>query len=272
MVPLDIYVSHDTTTTTCTHLLIQAGYPHDDRGIPVQVHAHLFPENDGAGYNQGCYREQSQRMHQRIEAFEHAYQHVPLSEQRVQENLLSSDRPRYLSAIDDGVAVPWSSWIANQHANRDQLVGELLYEPAAELAAWEPLHPSLAFDVNPAEEPSSDGPVKTDASSDEAMPEDNIDPPRSPDPVGPPAEPVCGYTCYVGKAPRRKMCGGRNGPLNRETRENAKTNRQKGACWSCILQRNKVRSISKAKDITQRCFRLTQARSADLNMKMMRCA
>ncbi|KAL8905824.1 MAG: hypothetical protein Q9207_002395 [Kuettlingeria erythrocarpa] len=167
-------------------------YAYDNRGIAVEVRAHLIPENYRAGYNQGCYREQSQLMHQRIEAWEYAYQHIPQSEQGVQENLLSSHRPRYMPPIDDGVAVPWSPWIARQHTNSDPLVGEILYDPAAELAACEPLHSSLAFGANPAEGPSSDGPVKTDASSDGAMPEDNIDPPPRPDPVGPPTE-LCRY-------------------------------------------------------------------------------
>ncbi|KAL8764298.1 MAG: hypothetical protein Q9184_000003 [Pyrenodesmia sp. 2 TL-2023] len=164
-------------------------YIHDDRGSAVQVHPHLVPEDGETGCNQDYYVEKSQRMRKHIVAFNDAYQHAPVSEPGLPTNPLVSDRPRHIPDIDDGVAVPWSTWIASQQIHREQLVAELLYEPAAEFAAAsEPLLPSLARGANPADALDSDVPVETDTSSDGAMPDDNIDPPPRPDPVGPPSE------------------------------------------------------------------------------------
>ncbi|KAL8924617.1 MAG: hypothetical protein Q9208_003932 [Pyrenodesmia sp. 3 TL-2023] len=163
-------------------------YAHEDGGIAVQVDAHLAPDDGETGCYQGCYHGQSQRMDRTIMAFERAYHHTPLPEPPFPTNPLASDRPRHIPEIDDGFSVPSPAWIASQQIDRNQPVSELLLEPAAEFAAFEPRLSSLARGVDPAEALYSDVPVETDTSSDGAMPEDNIDPPPRPDPVGPPSE------------------------------------------------------------------------------------
>lgn len=234
------------TATTCTEWLIKTDYAHDDDGTAVQVYDHLAPEDGETGCSHGYYLEKSQRMHKHIMALDDAYQHAPVSEPGFPTNPLASDRPRHVPDIDDGVTGPWSTWIASQQIHPDQLVSESLYEPAAEFAASGPLLSSLARGANPADALDSDGPVEMDTSSDGAMPEDNIDPPPRPDPVGPPSELVCRNTCYLGKAPRHRTGGGRRyRPLNPENRENARITRKNGPCWTCTLQRNQVRSIPK---------------------------
>ncbi|KAI4093175.1 MAG: hypothetical protein LQ344_003002 [Seirophora lacunosa] len=73
--------------------------------------------------------------------------------------------------------------------------------------------------------------MDTDGSSDYALsPDDKIDPPAAPDPVGPPLEAVDGDRYYCGQLCPTKPSGGRrHGPLNPQSRENAKIARRKAS-------------------------------------------
>lgn len=152
---------------------------------------------------------------------------------------LAVDRPRY---IPDGAVGPWSVFMASEQITDTHPVSELMYDPATDHEASGPVDQRFGHGVNfPRCFPSNDR-MDTDGSSDYALsPDDKIDPPAGPDPVGPPLEAVDGDRYYCGQLCPTKPSGGRrHGPLNPQSRENAKIARRKGPCWPCILQRNQV--------------------------------
>ena len=127
------------------------------------------------------------------------------------------DIPRYVpwSAAD---TLPWSPEVLNdEQIERSPGAQELLYEPAMDCYPR-----SLAVRHGP---------------------ENNIDPPPPPDPVGPPTQMVDRNGRLSRKTANAGRGGRRHQPLNSHSRQNAKMIRQaQGQCWSCILQRNPVRT------------------------------
>lgn len=239
---MDIQVSHDTTAI-CTLWLIDAVHAHENRSNGVHLDSHFVPKGNGTCSNQSYYHDQSQRVYDHLAAFDEAYQYTAAPEQRVPTYILASDRPRHFPGMNDTAAMPWSAWIASQQVNGTDQVSEVLYEPAADFVMSRPTNPSPGLSGDRAEEFDHDVPMDTDPSSEGLpIPENNIDPPPPPDPIGPPSELAHGDGCRVGKAPKSKSSGGRRrGPLNVQSRQNARTTRLNGPCWGCTLQRNQVR-------------------------------
>ena len=153
----------------------------------------------------------------------------------------ADDIPRYVPRST--TTSPWSQWVvSHEQLARDPPAQALLYDPAMDLHL-------LGMDGKPfppwefAEELDQDDSSGLGAYLDDVvLPEDNIDPPPPPDPVGPPSQIADRNGCCSKKAPKIRMGGGRRyQPLNSHSRHNAKITRQtQGQCWSCALQRNEV--------------------------------
>ncbi|KAL8784708.1 MAG: hypothetical protein Q9213_003804 [Squamulea squamosa] len=172
-------------------------------------------------------------------------QDFPLKQQRLPTSYANDLTPRYVPWRMEQTAAaarPWSPEILS----REQLewspqAEELLYAPAMgthqALPEDQPLFPGK--DV--AEELDQHGPSCSDGYlSNVLLPEDNIDPPPPPDPIGPPYQTADRKGCCYKKGPKPKTAGGRRyQPLNPHSRQHAKaTRRNQGQCWSCALQRN----------------------------------
>ncbi|KAL9633462.1 MAG: hypothetical protein Q9204_003383 [Flavoplaca sp. TL-2023a] len=147
--------------------------------------------------------------HRMLAAFNQAF---PPEEQN-HPTIQSIDKPRYVP-WPPGLPLPWSPEVLNwEHIERSPGPQKLLYEPA--------------MDFYPQSQALRRGP------------ENNIDPPPPPDPVGPPTQMVDRNGRLSGKTANAGRGGRRHQPLNSHSRQNAKIIRQaQGQCWSCILQRN----------------------------------
>ncbi|KAL8655040.1 MAG: hypothetical protein Q9210_001131 [Variospora velana] len=180
---------------------------------------------------------QNQRMQSHLAALEQAVHCVSGAGQRSYSPTLVMEEPRYVPAV---TVAPWSAFMAKQQINDTRPVSELIYDPATDYGASGPIGQRPGHGVDFPSCSRSNDPMDTDDSSDNALfPDDNIDPPPVPDPVGPPLEIMVGDKDYDGQPCVIKPSGGRRqGPLKPQSRENARITRQKGPCWPCILQRN----------------------------------
>ncbi|KAL8863718.1 MAG: hypothetical protein Q9198_010400 [Flavoplaca austrocitrina] len=163
-------------------------------------------------------------MDEQFAAFNHAF----LPEQQNPPITQGIDIPRYVpwSAAD---TLPWSPEVLNdEQIKRSPGAQELLYEPAMDFYPR-----SLAVRHGP---------------------ENNIDPPPPPDPVGPPTQMVDRNGRLSRKTANARRGGRRHQPLNSHSRQNAKMIRQaQGQCWSCILQRNPCHFKTKRDEICTGC-------------------
>ncbi|KAL8773211.1 MAG: hypothetical protein Q9209_001887 [Squamulea sp. 1 TL-2023] len=168
-------------------------------------------------------------------------------QQRLPTTHANNLTPRYVPWRMQGAAAaarPWSPEVlSHEKLERSPRAEELLYEPAMETHQALPEHQPLFSCRDVAEELDQDGPSRSDGYVvNVLLPEDNIDPPPPPDPVGPPYQ-TAGRNSYCYKqGPKPKTAGGRrHQPLNPHSRQHAKaTRRNQGQCWSCALQRNPV--------------------------------
>ncbi|KAL8990824.1 MAG: hypothetical protein Q9177_000613 [Variospora cf. flavescens] len=196
---------------------------------------------------------QNQQMQSHLAPLEQAFHCVSGAGQRSYNPTLVMEEPRYVPAV---TVAPWSAFMARQQINDTHRVSELIYDPATVYGASGPMGQWPGHGVDFCSSSRSNDPMNTDDSSDNALfPDDNIDPPPVPDPVGPPLEVTDGDKDYYGQPCVTKPSPGRRqGPLTAQSRENARINRQKGPCWSCILQRNLVchKSFIKYHNLTRR--------------------
>ncbi|KAL8717358.1 MAG: hypothetical protein Q9225_005392 [Loekoesia sp. 1 TL-2023] len=220
----------------------QAGAPYQQPSSILDdgnVATHLVPTstNDGISNNETCYHDQNQRMYDQLAAFDQAYRHIPVSEHSIPTTTLADDIPRYIPGAIDVLAGPWSPWIASTQVDGVRLVSELIYEPAIDVGATDPDVQGSGFHESFVEEVDPDWPMEENLRFREpAFPKDNIDPPPPPDPVGPPPDIAYGKERHSLKNPNGNVIGGRrHGPLNAQSRQNAKTARQKGQCWNSSL-------------------------------------
>lgn len=182
------------------------------------------------------------RMHEPLAAFNQAFP----SEQQNHPTAQSIDKPRYVP-WPPGLIQPWSPEVLNcEQIERSPVAQELLYEPAMDVRPQAPAlqHSDMPFSSRDfVKELDQDGIFGSDAQLvDGSLPENNIDPPPPPDPVGPPTQMASRNGRLSRKTSNAERVGGRrHQPLNSHSRQNAKMIRQaQGQCWSCILQRNPV--------------------------------
>lgn len=190
--------------------------------------------------------DQTQWIDERFAAFDHAFH----AEQQSPPTEQTNNTPRYVPWPTEAAAAaapPWSPEILNSdQLERSPGAQELLYGPA-----WDshPRHRATFKDERLfpggdfAEELDQDDSSGSDAHLvDVLLPEDNIDPPPPPDPVGPPSQMADRKDCLSRKTSKARQVGGRRRqPLKPHSRHNAKMiRRAQGQCWSCTLQRNPV--------------------------------
>ncbi|KAL8960602.1 MAG: hypothetical protein Q9193_002722 [Seirophora villosa] len=208
----------------------------------------ILAENNAGPSHVDSYA-QNQWLQNHLAALDHC---ISGAEHQSSNLTLAVARPRY---IPDGALGPWSAFMASEQITDTHPVSELMYDPATDHEASGPVDQRSGHGVNfPRCLPSND-PMDTDGSSDYALsPNDRIDPPAGPDPVGPPLEAVDGDRYYCGQLCPTKPSGGRrHGPLNPQSRENAKIARRKGPCWPCILQRNQCEFEDDDDDMCKGC-------------------
>ncbi|KAL8706153.1 MAG: hypothetical protein Q9201_000788 [Fulgogasparrea decipioides] len=151
--------------------------------------------------------------------------------------------PRWSPVVDDTIAGPWPpQFLFREEIYQDPCSASQLFEPAMEpQAAWlndQDRHfggdDGEELDLNCLQNPHAHP-------GQSAVPDENIDPPASPDPVGPPSQLSARTDCLNGKAPRTVTTRAqRHDPRTSRNRLNIKNINQPGQCWDCALQRNKV--------------------------------
>ncbi|KAL8643275.1 MAG: hypothetical protein Q9226_008412, partial [Calogaya cf. arnoldii] len=187
--------------------------------------------------------EQIQRMDEQITAFDQAFRPGEQSPPATQAN----DTPRHVPWPTEATAAgarPWSPEVLNSgQLQRTPGAQQLLYAPTWDLYLRHPANPrdkrllSGGQFVDELDQDDSSGSDVHLANG--CLPDENIDPPPPPDPVGPPSQIANrngGPSRKTTKA--RKLGGRRHQPLNSHSRHNAKLRRARGQCWSCTLQRN----------------------------------
>ncbi|KAL8675831.1 MAG: hypothetical protein Q9186_007565 [Xanthomendoza sp. 1 TL-2023] len=228
--------------------------------IGVQYQNTSWPQSDNeisltavgmAALNQYSYLLQNHRVHEHLAAFEQAYRddHTPDQGQPPTKN--TNDGPPSMDAA------AWTPWALNREQwSRNPAAQDLLYDPPTDLYLAGPDYESLAFREGYTEELDhnvSSGPDRYQVSS--VTPEDNIDPPPPPDPIGPPSQLTHENSSCTHKAPKAKTNKGRRyQPLSPHCRQKAKmTRRNQGQCWSCALQRNDCKFENESDEICIGC-------------------
>ncbi|KAL8899860.1 MAG: hypothetical protein Q9192_001350 [Flavoplaca navasiana] len=181
---------------TYQHVSYQTGWITND-GFPQPIYRAQSSSDDmDLAMDTDFLESHTHTMDEQFAAFNHAF----LPEQQNPPITQGIDIPRYVpwSAAD---TLPWSPEVLNdEQIERSPGAQELLYEPAMDF-----YHRSLAVRHGP---------------------ENNIDPPPPPDPVGPPTQ----MADRNGRLSRKTANAGRGGrrhqPLNSHSRQNAKMIRQ----------------------------------------------
>ncbi|KAL8854255.1 MAG: hypothetical protein Q9221_000969 [Calogaya cf. arnoldii] len=161
----------------------------------------------------------------------------------------SNDTPRFIPWPTEAIAAaarPWSPEVLNSgQLERNPGAQELLYEPAWDSRLRHPANHSdeRLFPGGKCVDELDQGDLSGSGVHlvNGCLPDENIDPPPSPDPVGPPSQIADRNSGLSRKTPKARKAGGRrHQPLNPHSRHNAKRRRAQGQCWSCTLQRNPV--------------------------------
>ncbi|KAL8843545.1 MAG: hypothetical protein Q9170_000049 [Blastenia crenularia] len=194
----------------------------------------LVPSVTSGAWNETHYHDQSQRMHDHVAAFNQAYHHIPVSQHQLPTTYLTDETPRYVLGPVDGRAGPWSAWIMRDRTDRSHFVSELVYEPAMEVATADPDTQSSGCREGLSGELDSHVHLEEDLCLDDAA-SMNLDQFLPPDIVGSPPNGANTQIRHSLEKPGNSVIGGRrNGPLNAQSRRNARTTRQKVAMFKSL--------------------------------------
>ncbi|KAL8837489.1 MAG: hypothetical protein Q9176_005677 [Flavoplaca citrina] len=221
---------------TYQHVGYQTGWTTND-GLPQPIYRAQSSSDDmDLAMDTDFLKSHTHTMDERFAAFNHAF----LPEQQNPPITQGIDIPRYVP-WSAAVTRPWSPEVLNdEQIERSPGAQELLYEPAMDFYPR-----SLAVRHGDMSFPSPDFVRKLDQNgffgldaqlNGESLPENNIDPPPPPDPVGPPTQMVD----RNGRLSRKRANAGRGGrrhqPLNSHSRQNAKTKLDE-ICTGCKKKR-----------------------------------
>ncbi|KAL8810912.1 MAG: hypothetical protein Q9200_002214 [Gallowayella weberi] len=209
--------------------------------IGVQCQAASWPQSDiepslaadlRPAFNQGSYHFPHHRMNENLAAFEQAYRDDKIPDQRPPPTINTDDTPRYIPWSIDAAVPPWTPWdLIHERWARHPRAQDLLYEPAMDLYLAGPHDQSLVFRERFTQEPNHNvfsGLDRYRVGS--VIPEDNIDPPPRPDPIGPPSQLIDESSSCAHKAVKAKVNGGRRyQPLSPDSRQKAKMTRRNQA-------------------------------------------
>ncbi|KAL8921926.1 MAG: hypothetical protein Q9172_003775 [Xanthocarpia lactea] len=205
----------------------EPNWPYPDPGAS-------FLSEDTYFFDQSYYQRQHHSMGEYLLQLEQAYLLGPRP-----PHTHADDIPRYVPSPT--TAPPWSPFVvSHEQLAREPSAQELLFGPAMDLHMFgidgKPFPPRGFAEELGQDDSSGSGTYLAEM----VLPEDNIDPPPPPDPVGPPSQIADRNGCRSKKAPKVRTVGGRrHQPLNSHSRHNAKITRQnQGQCWRCALQRN----------------------------------
>ena len=172
-----------------------------------------------------------QSMHTRLEANLSAHRYVTWSPQPSTQSLLLGQTPRYIPSNQESGFEPWSP--LGLQPEQAGLVQEVLHDSLLTAGSWTDQHIDAL---------SQHGYVY-----DETLMEsnNNIDPPASPDPVGPPVE--VNHPNYQLSSNAHDTVVGTllDGLGHAQERQHGRTTGDSGSCWDCALQRGKVRNFCK---------------------------
>ena len=186
-------------------------------------------------------------MHSRLAAFNNAEPYLPTVSQQIPGTTLTELKPRYVPERES----PWSPLkVKASSPQSDQLIYDFdegrcttgsNHVPTSYMYNY-----STQWGSHAAESPKGgnklDQGSHTEHLPDAAQPGETIDPPASPDPVGPPPNRATrnGNLCRRSSGGSR-LRGRRRGPMQTQNRLDAQKRRSTGgSCWSCTFRRDKV--------------------------------
>ncbi|KAL8695443.1 MAG: hypothetical protein Q9218_000021 [Villophora microphyllina] len=169
----------------------------------------------------------------------------------------------------DPASYPWpSGFLAGGQLDQTPQTADLIYEPAVEIAPSNQYGPATTNLAYPMAGYPQDDYINQDTYLDKPTFEEALDPPHSPDPVGPPSQVLSERGRAFNKAPRvRSLRGRRHGPLDQRSRQNARSTREKGQCWNCTLKRDQCRFENDDDEI---CIDCKKMRGQSLLLKCVR--
>ncbi|KAL8737788.1 MAG: hypothetical protein Q9181_001351 [Wetmoreana brouardii] len=159
--------------------------------------------NHTAPFDPICPFLRNPRIQLQLANFDQAYRYDPVPGQQLASTI--SDVPRWFPVADDTIAGPWpSQFLSSQEIHHDSCSASLLCEPAIELDAGLLNDQDRILSGDDGEELDLDRHQNPHAYPGlSAVPDESIDPPASPDPVGPPSQlPARGRSLSSRKASR----------------------------------------------------------------------